>query len=72
MKLYGYEVNRFNYRNYSTSQLKEFQIALKSNIRVLKENNQNKEQLDVFDIDRERDMHELVTLIIREISIREK
>lgn len=72
MKLYGHEVNRFNYRNYSTSQLKEFQIALKSNIRVLKENNQNKEQLDVFDIDRERDMHELVTLIIREISIREK
>ncbi|WP_289760322.1 hypothetical protein [Lactobacillus taiwanensis] len=72
MKLYGYEVNRFNYRNYSTSQLKEFQIALKSNIRVLKENNQNKEQLDVFDIDRERDMHELVTLIIHEISIREK
>lgn len=72
MKLYGYEVNRLNYRNYSTSQLKEFQIALKSNIRVLKENNQNKEQLDVFDIDRERDMHELVILIIREISIREK
>ncbi len=72
MKLYGYEVNRFNYRNYSTSQLKEFQVALKSNIRVLKENNQNKEQLDVFDIDRERDMDELVTLIIREISIREK
>jgi hypothetical protein len=72
MKLYGYEVNRFNYRNYSTSQLKEFQIALKSNLRVLKENNQDKEQLDVFDIDKERDMHELVILIIREISIREK
>jgi len=72
MKLYGYEVNRFNYRNYSTSQLKEFQIALKSNLRVLKENNQDKEQLDVFDIDKERDMHELVILIIREINIREK
>lgn len=72
MKLYGYEVNRFNYRNYSTSQLNEFQIALKSNLRVLKENNQDKEQLDVFDIDKERDMRELVILIIREISIREK
>ena len=33
MKLYGYEVNTCNYKQFSTGQLDEFRSMLKSNIR---------------------------------------
>ena len=33
MKLYGYEVNACNYKQFSTGQLDEFRSMLKSNIR---------------------------------------
>lgn len=73
MKLYGHEVNRFNYRNYSTIQLNGFRIALADNIRTLQEKSHSKnegDQLNVFDLQELNRMRELVVLIIREINVR--
>jgi len=38
MKLYGYEVNTCNYKQFSTGQLDEFRSMLKSNIRNFNDN----------------------------------
>lgn len=66
MKLYGYEVNTCNYKNFKTEQLKNFQSMLKSNIRNFKDI----DNPTLEDMEREYKAEELLPLIKHEIKVR--
>lgn len=66
MKLYGYEVNTCNYKNFKTEQLKNFQSMLKSNIRDI----DLKEDANIFELQKRYEMNELYAYINIELNSR--
>lgn len=68
MKLYDYEVNTCNYKQFSTGQLEEFRSMLKSNIRNFHE----LVEPTIEDMTDEDKAEELLPLIEHEIKVRAK
>lgn len=68
MKLYGYEVNTCNYKNFKMKQLKNFRSMLKSNIRNFK----NIDNPTLEDMEHEDKAEELLAYIEREIKVRDR
>lgn len=68
MKLYGYEVNTCNYKQFSTGQLDEFRSMLKSNIRNF---NELVEPTIEAMIDKSK-AEELLAYIEHEIKVRDR
>lgn len=66
MKLYGYEVNTCNYKNFKMKQLKNFRSMLKSNIK----NFENIIEPTIEDMIDEDKAEELLPLIEHEIKVR--
>lgn len=68
MKLYGYEVNTCNYKNFKMKQLKNFRSMLKSNIK----NFENIIEPTIEEMIDEDKAEELLPLIEHEINRRSK
>ena len=68
MKLYGYEVNTCNYKNFKMKQLKNFRSMLKSNIK----NFENIIEPTIEEMIDEDQAEELLPLIEHEIKVRSK
>lgn len=68
MKLYGYEVNTCNYKNFKMKQLKNFRSMLKSNIK----NFENIIEPTIEEMIDEDKAEELLPLIEHEIKVRSK
>ena len=68
MKLYGYEVNTCNYKNFKMKQLKNFTSMLKSNIK----NFENIIEPTIEEMIDEDKAEELLPLIEHEIKVRSK
>ena len=68
MKLYGYEVNTCNYKNFKMKQLKNFRSMLKSNIK----NFENIIEPTIEEMIEEDKAEELLPLIEHEIKVRSK
>ena len=68
MKLYGYEVNACNYKNFKMEQLKNFRSMLKSNIK----NFENIIEPTIEEMIDEDKAEELLPLIEHEIKVRSK
>ncbi len=68
MKLYGYEVNTCNYKNFKMKQLKNFTSMLKSNIN----NFENIIEPTIEEMIDEDKAEELLPLIEHEIKVRSK
>lgn len=66
MKLYGYEVNTCNYKNFKMKQLKNFRSMLKSNIK----NFENIIEPTIEEMIDEDKAEELLPLIEHEIKVR--
>ena len=66
MRLYDKEVNRFNYKTFSTHRLELFKSMLKSNIRDIDE----KKDVNAFELQDRYDMSELYTYITIELNSR--
>ena len=66
MKLYGYEVNTCNYKNFKMEQLKNFTSMLKSNIK----NFENIIEPTIEEMIDEDKAEELLPLIKHEIKVR--
>lgn len=66
MKLYGYEVNTCNYKNFKMEQLKNFRSMLKSNIK----NFENIIEPTIEEMIDEDKAKELLPLIEHEIKVR--
>ena len=67
MKLYGHEVNRFNYKDYSLTELIDFSKMLKSRIKEIEE----QRDYSLFDSDELFQKNYLNQLIQKEISVRQ-
>ncbi|OYR88431.1 hypothetical protein [Lactobacillus taiwanensis] len=68
MKLYGYEVNPYTYKDFKTEQLKNFRSMLKSNIK----NFENIIEPTIEEMIDEDKAEELLPLIEHEIKVRSK
>ena len=66
MRLYDKEVNRFNYKTFSTHRLELFKSMLKSNIRDI----DLKEDADIFELQARHEMSELYVYITIELNSR--
>ena len=66
MRLYDKEVNRFNYKTYSTHLLELFKSMLQSNIRDI----DLKEDADIFELQARYEMSELYMYITIELNSR--
>lgn len=67
MKLYGHEVNQFNYKDYALTELIDFAKMLKSRIKEIEE----QKDYSLFDSDELFKNKYLNQLIQREISVRQ-
>lgn len=68
MRLYDREVNRFNYKNFNTTDLEKFKSMLKSNIKDIDE----KKDVNAFELQDRYDMNELYMYITIELNSRKK